>query len=699
MHKNKSTISIFIEEATAGTCLFSLLPKVIEQKVRFKKRVEVYYFYSTCGGRAILKIAAVFLSVKAEEADFRMLDLIDEDGLMIRLKNRYMDIGEIQQGMLKNNPFFSEVLGNEDIRPKFKSFIKKQIDEVGGDQRHSLWLAIFLIHVVLWKVKEKQDLQDFELALLLYKRIGSGEIIKYAKKYSLQVYVMNHCNFDLRQFILKVVGKNKYIIRSVVFYLKQQLNRILGSGKNNVSCELKKSFAENITAEYYGQLNLDRLDLISDIFFFQNSDLKGEDILLAFHLDRDPVDDEKIEKIKKHKLNVVALRPEATRIPSVEVFYHFKHKTDLNLNGIHKQAGGTLFERSWLKGQCHNYSADFHYWYDFFSQVNTKLYITWCSFGGLHCAIGDALQSLGGALCLYQRSFLEFPCHETAVFSDVYFGYSKMTADVERKSQSEIPYYVVTGYLGDYRFKAVESKSCEVRKILQKNGAKHIAAYFDENSRADHRLHTGHDLMRKNYAFLLEKVLECPWFGLVIKPKAPRTLRNRLGPLAPLLEQALSTGRCYLFEKGALHGAYPPAVAAKAADVAIHGHLSAVSAGLEAALAGTPTLLYDAEGWPISKFFKLNEGKVAFKDWECLWQLCHDHWFSKGGVPAFGDWSDILDDLDPFRDGLASARAGQYLKWLLDGFKEKLPRETVLENAADRYREKWGADKVIRVNC
>ena len=52
-----------------------------------------------------------------------------------------------------------------------------------------------------------------------------------------------------------------------------------------------------------------------------------------------------------------------------------------------------------------------------------------------------------------------------------------------------------------------------------------------------------------------------------------------------------------VLEGGELHGSRPPAEAALASDLAIHGCFAAVSAGLEAALAGVPTVMIDNEGF------------------------------------------------------------------------------------------------------
>ena len=57
----------------------------------------------------------------------------------------------------------------------------------------------------------------------------------------------------------------------------------------------------------------------------------------------------------------------------------------------------------------------------------------------------------------------------------------------------------------------------------------------------------------------------------------------------------------------------------------------------------------------------------------------------------------MLAELDPFRDGRAAERMGTYLKWLIEGFAANLPRETVLADAAERYCEIWGQDKVVEV--
>jgi len=131
------------------------------------------------------------------------------------------------------------------------------------------------------------------------------------------------------------------------------------------------------------------------------------------------------------------------------------------------------------------------------------------------------------------------------------------------------------------------------------------------------------------------------------------------------------------------------------ADVCVHGHLCAGTAALECALEGLPTLLIDREGCPNSKLYELPEGKVIFKDWPGTIDAIMENFQVPGGIPGFGDWSSIIDELDPFRDGKAAYRMGTYLHWLIQGFEKGMEREEIMADAAERYRKQWGEDKVL----
>ena len=183
-----------------------------------------------------------------------------------------------------------------------------------------------------------------------------------------------------------------------------------------------------------------------------------------------------------------------------------------------------------------------------------------------------------------------------------------------------------------------------------------------------------------------------------LKPKTPCNLRDRLGPVVELLDVAEATGRCQVLWDGIMQSPHPPALAALAADVFVHEHLFAATAALESALAGTPTVVMDWDGWTSSSLYQLGVGRVVFTDWDSMWDALCSHWSIDGGVPGFGDWTPMLEQLDPFRDGRAAERMGNYLMWLLEGIRAGTGRELAMADAADRYSQAWGHDKVASVN-
>jgi hypothetical protein len=160
---------------------------------------------------------------------------------------------------------------------------------------------------------------------------------------------------------------------------------------------------------------------------------------------------------------------------------------------------------------------------------------------------------------------------------------------------------------------------------------------------------------------------------------------------------AEKTGRCVILEaKGAGYASSTPVLlAGLASDVVVHGHLCAGTAALECMLSGIPMVLIDREGAPMSKLYELPSGKVRFANWAEAAESLMAQVRSKNGISGFGIWDEtFLREMDPFRDDKAAARMGGYLQWLIGGFDRGQDRETVLEEAANRYRDLWGDDKV-----
>ena len=63
----------------------------------------------------------------------------------------------------------------------------------------------------------------------------------------------------------------------------------------------------------------------------------------------------------------------------------------------------------------------------------------------------------------------------------------------------------------------------------------------------------------------------------------------------------------------------------------------------------------------------------------------------------FGDFSQHLDELDPFRDGKAFRRVGGYLYNLLEILDNGEGRDKAIQYANKIYADTWGKDKVVKV--
>lgn len=679
-------IVYFIENLTVVAGLFYVLPQVLRDMIFNGRKIEkVYFIDSSRIAGPLARLFLKLLGVEMQVLKFRLVDIKDEAGNLLRLRIAYKDLAEVRDEI--KDEIFKYILDPAGIENRLTTFLLKQTTSTDPYNNETIWRALLVIQIVNWKMKREHH--QAEAVIFLNRRYWLKSIVNYAKSY--QIKIVPVFRFVSLKNLLLSCGINVIFVRRIMglFSLK---------GLNDFPKKRRsvRSISTNpkICVEYYGHLNLDRPELYSDLSFLQQANLLGENILVTFGLQKDPLDENKWKQLEKYNIFPIALSPQATTLPHAPVFNPPAGKTGRKLKRPLSHP-----ESKWLTNQLRYYYSLFDYWSKFFFENKVKIYTTWFKYSAAHCVIADALQSQGGVTAIYQRAFEELPSAETTIAADLVFGFSKEGAEIEKLSQSTIDYYVTTGYLGDYRFPLLKPLAQEVRQKILKGGAKKLIAFFDENSVPDSRWHTGHEFMRQNYAFLLEKVLKEPWLGVVLKPKVPATLRQRLGEVAKLLEQAEKTGRCFVFEGGAIQGSFPPAIAALAADVTIHGHLCAATGGLEAALAGATTLLIDREGWPMSKLYKkLDKGKVIFTEWPEAWGACLNYFKDPKNIPGFGDWKPILHELDPFQDGKAAFRMGTYLKWILEGFLKGYPRERVLAEAAQRYTEQWGADKVIQVN-
>ena len=699
----------FIGNLSLRTWTLSIWPRLLLKRLRWGGRGKRCYVIE--GSHLALIIARVMApaaGLKVERLTFSLAEIRDESGIQVWLLIGYRGLAEVRQSAV-SEPVFQEWLHSGLLTDRLPTFLKKNITAWSLIESGT-WRSLVLAHVCAWHKSRIENGNGVPI-LFLERRPWLRAISRYASLLGVIIIeVPSAPDFRaslLRRLSPKFVDTLRLLRYRPTGVIRMLLDRRATAESPKVgpygqapaqeeSEDPALSSRPKVAVQYYGQFNVDRPNRQSDLFFWQQSSLRGSDMLLVFGNARDQLDAPKLAALREHGIAAAVMHPGATTIPGVPIITQ-SHSHNLPKVRITSSKHNGV-ESRWLREQVADYHSLRSHWASLFETYNVKVFTTWYKYGAGHCAIADALQSLGGVTAVYQRSYESHPAADHTTNTDIFFGFSRSGADSERRSNSVIRYHVTTGYLGDHQFSLSSRKAGALRSRLQENGAKHILAYFDESTVDDGRWADGHHVAREDYAFLLKKLLSEPWLGLVIKPKAPRSLRRRLGPIAEVLAKAEATGRCHVYGECSAQAWVPPSAAALAADVAIHGFLYAATAGMEAALAGIPTLMLDHEGWSESPLYQLGVGNVVFTDWEGLWEACTTHWLTPGEIPGFGDWSPLLDELDPFRDGRAAQRMGEYINWLLEGFQAGLGRETVMADAAERYCARWGQENIVEVN-
>ena len=338
------------------------------------------------------------------------------------------------------------------------------------------------------------------------------------------------------------------------------------------------------------------------------------------------------------------------------------------------------------------YNNLLYYWKNFFITHNIKVFLSWNIYHNNHIAINKAMNDLGGILAMWERSYHHSPQPSLMTVCDIMFRYGSNSFNNDTINGNKINYGVKIGFVRGYVSEQINIKAKEIKHALYNAGAKKIISYFDQHASDFRTIESD----KESYRAILNLLMKTQDFGLVIKPKKPSSLKKRLGnEISYLLEQAIKTGRCYIFEStGARQSNIPVTLAAQCADLCIHGHLYASSAGVECALLGKPTLLLDREGFKRSSLYILGENKVIFTNWSDTIMAINEYFKSNNN--KLGDWGLFLNEIDPFRDGKGAYRMGTYLHNLIKGFENGLDKKDVLENAAEIYCKDWGNDKIIR---
>lgn len=351
----------------------------------------------------------------------------------------------------------------------------------------------------------------------------------------------------------------------------------------------------------------------------------------------------------------------------------------------------------WLKKTAKNLCDKSSYWLNFFNNHEMKIHLD-ATYGGLETIYKQIALNNMGCLSLGKVRSYELDIKggfDDFYINDIFFTWGSNSAKRLKTKNAYIKNIIVSGY--PYSSKSFFQKKgkAEKKSVAKLKNTVFNLLLLDSN----HGRNTGPyqfiptDVMISFYQSVLDWVKEDDSVGLVIKPKKSQFLNEIPNIIDQIYELEQTSSRVFLvkdsFQK-------MPITYLDGINIVIGTSAFFPTALIECALHGARAVFYDYPNlrYHESDFYTWAENRVVFSDLNEMILALKSYKKDPSLNPLLGDWSDHLDDFDPFRDGLGGVRIGIYIRWLQEGFEKGLGREEVIARANGLYAEAWGKEKV-----
>lgn len=438
--------------------------------------------------------------------------------------------------------------------------------------------------------------------------------------------------------------------------------------------------------------SLDRSALMDDLFWWWESGIPAERILLFFDRSSNSASRETVAQAEKLGIRCVVLDRRAVGdspdllwrpAPGIAVsIVRLWQKIRMCMWGFRRGAVGR-----WVACQA----LQMLYWAqlleDFLVEFNVKGVFHYQDIELDHVSI--ACDMAGAARIGYQWSHLPWPMPDQVHLHQVYFTWGPQSAHALKVLGSCVDYLLLSGCIvrGAHPSSDDRHEAMSQRADVIAHGATQVLALFDTSLPC-----------AGFYEFFLRRVLQDVRWGLLIKRKRDNSVpwvRQPLPKLRALYEEAVATGRVQM-----LDWRVSPAEAAAVADFSVGLMVVGISSPtIVAALGGHRAIHLDyvrfheshLSDW--AHFHKAGPDRLVFDDPEKLWDRLNRYFDEPGLDPALGKVDEfLLREIDPFLDGRAGERIGEYTRCYLEGLDDGLDRARALEQATRHYADKWGAE-------
>lgn len=639
---------IYLEYLSINNCL-----NAISKLNSISKKKKIYFIYEKRSDKIFIYFFKFFFNINFIKLEFKMNKIIKKSGELVREYIPRDSLYRIYEHFkLINNDKFNDELT--------LFYLSKLIIGEGIYFKQSLYRMVYLIYVIAdYNTKINANFSIF----IIKDRPWVQLLKKYSIKKNIHIETSANSFFFISKFFYIFIKELKLFLLNFSIF-KKQLNI---NSKIKLYCEGKANFNFQLDGgkSDFAWLILSNYPLNKTVYNFNyniNHIIGNNDVITTLNFNR-----------KKYQ--------------------YINHKFNINYKLFNPK------ERLELKKANYNYNYWLNLWYNYFKTYNIKLTLNWYKYDANHVPMYDALNRLNGITIFQQQNFEGHKNFSCRLYSDICFYFSEYSAKNDVNNGSIINNKIIVG-LPTYPINQKMKLNAQIlRNKLINNGVKKIVCVLDENSLDDDRFHTGHDFQRDNYNYILLELFKNKKLGVIFKPKSPSTLRKRLGNINSLLNKAIKTGRCYIYEeyeKGIPYSKSTPLLAALSSDLVIHGHLSAGTAALETASNNIPTILIDPEKNLENIFYKKLNNNIIFENWNSAIRATNELLFnSKISNKKIGDWSNIIKFFDPFLDNNSNSRIGNFLNDLNINLSKNLSKSQSIKIAIENYKMLWGDDKII----
>ena len=646
---------------------------------------SVRYLSATPGGtrlfRALARLATVLgvkLTVQHEDYDLYDLRSTHEEhttfGIDLQVDEMQERVGQAVVADLDVDALLTRCLGRPYSERKFRLYLVQAIANEVYDDVLSLSVMQGLVSTA------RDDIGDSP-TLLIKRSIFSSYILNEHPA-SKALRVESYVSLGETRLVLRVAGGfTRQFLLALVALGRGLPARITGPMRAQASSALQRP---RIAVQYTKGVDLDRA---SDIFWYPDSGLRQDQVLVYFNRSRFPSSPAAISQLERLGLPWTI----SSKWRPGRRDYRYLADMQQVLSAALRLAWAAIIRRpalGWLQWRVaveleHRVS----YSSAFLREHNVAVHIHSVANTHISIPLVFAAERVGGIDFAYQWSGTEWIRSVKAriTASHVFFAWGPEFVEQMRRNGLAPDVYLIGGHVFAHLGRGTTERPAQIRQQMLNGSCEYIICLFD-GSFSVKGSQQPPKLMADFYVTVLGWVLNNQKLGLVIKPKSAAF--ELLPGVKSLVDDAIARGQCVVEDPKT-----PSFEAALSADIAVGVGVN--TAVMEAALAGVRGVHFDLPG--VAKAYPGVEdglGPLVFRDGAELYEAIEADRES-GGTTGLGDHGSWLRSVDPFQDGGAAGRMGNYLRWYLESIEAGHDSQRWVADATERYSGVAGGQHVI----